>query len=177
MAFVSRPSARVAPREPAWRRARQIWSVDGKSRPRRRLVRPAFRIRIRNPRRGWSSLWAMRALIVIALTAGVATMAAGVRAFPGMLVAKDGATHSVRSTSIVLMQHGGYSIVTLMAEVEGPLQPFALLVPVPADVTPSRLRTVRRSILARVESVSAPRLHAFYEQDPCDDGPVEQAWD
>jgi len=119
----------------------------------------------------------MRAVFGIALAAAVVTAGAGAQAFPGVLVAKDGASRSARSTSIVVMQHGGYSIVTLLTEVEGPLQPFALLLPVPADVTLSRLRTVRRGILARVESASAPRLHAFYEQDPCDDGPVEQAWD
>ena len=36
--------------------------------------------------------------------------------------------------------------------------------PVRRDVQ-GHLRSVRRTTLARVESVSAPRLHAFYEQD------------
>lgn len=119
----------------------------------------------------------MRLLLGALLFGALLTAGSAARAFPGTLVAKDDAARAVRSTSIVLMQHGGYSIVTVMAEIEGPLQPFALLLPVPADVTASRLRTVRRGVLARVESVSAPRLHAFYEQDPCDDRPVEQAWD
>jgi hypothetical protein len=119
----------------------------------------------------------MRAFSSTLLSVALLTASTGAWAFPGVLIAKDDAARSVRATSIVLMQHGGYSIVTVMTEIEGPLLPFALLLPVPADVTASRLRTVRRGILARVESVTAPRLHAFYEQDPCDDGPVEQAWD
>lgn len=117
--------------------------------------------------------WTLRAAAAVA----IAALAWPARAFPGVLVAKDDAARSVRSTSIVLMRHGGYSIVSLLTEVEGPERPFALLVPVPADVTASRLRTLKRGVLARLESTSAPRLHAFYEQDPCDDGPVEQAWD
>jgi hypothetical protein len=113
------------------------------------------------------------ALLALAITA----QSAASRAFPGIVLGKDGGHRAVRSTSVVLMQHGGYSVVTLMAELEAPLRPFALLVPVPGDVTPGRLRTVHRSTLARVEALTAPRLHAFYEQDPCDDAPVEQAWD
>ncbi|HEX5101394.1 MAG TPA: DUF2330 domain-containing protein [Polyangiaceae bacterium] len=111
------------------------------------------------------------------LALAIAAPAAECGAFPGLVLGKEAGRRAVRSTSIVLVRHGGYSVVTLMAELEAPLRPFALLVPVPADVTPARLRTVRRSTIARVEALTAPRLHAFYEQDPCDDGPVEQAWD
>jgi len=146
--------------------------------------RPEFRIEgpeteTRRPL-GLASLFSMRAraLCVAALLAlAIAAPAAECGAFPGIVLGKEAGRRAVRSTSVVLVQHGGYSVVTLMAELEAPLGPFALLVPVPSDVTTARLRTVRRSTLARVEALTAPRLHAFYEQDPCDDGPVEQAWD
>jgi hypothetical protein len=98
-------------------------------------------------------------------------------AFPGVLVAKDDAERRVRATAIVVMQHRGISIVTLTAEYEGPLTPFAFVVPVPADVRASQVRTVRRGVLGRVEAISAPRFHAFYEQDPCAGGDTEQSWD
>jgi hypothetical protein len=98
-------------------------------------------------------------------------------AFPGVLVAKDDAERRVRATTVVLMRYQGISIVTLMAEYEGPLTPFAFVLPVPADVAPSQVRTVRRSIVGRVESISAPRFHTFHEQDPCDSADTEQSWD
>src|SRR6187399_509234 len=100
---------------------------------------------------------AIRWMLNVAAGVALAVLAPPAHAFPGVLVAKDGASRSVRSTSIVLMRHGGYSIVSLLTEVEGPERPFALLVPVPADVTASRLRTVKRGVLARLESMSAPR--------------------
>ena len=67
--------------------------------------------------------------------------------------------------------------MTLSVEYEGPLAPFALLLPVPSDVRASAVKTVKRGVLARVEALSAPRFHAFYEQDPCDEAPVEQGFD
>jgi hypothetical protein len=99
------------------------------------------------------------------------------RAFPGVLVTADGAARRVTSSSLVLMQHGGISIVTLMLESEGPLKPFALVLPVPSDVLSKQVKTLRRGTLGRVEAVSAPRFHAFYEQDPCDSADTEQAWE
>jgi hypothetical protein len=118
--------------------------------------------------RAWLGAW-----VAVALLAG----SRPAPAFPGFVLAKDAAPRAVRSTSVVIVQHAGYSVVTVMTELEGPLLPFALVLPVPSDVTPARLRTVRRAVLGRVESVSAPRLHAFYEQDPCNADNVEQAWD
>jgi hypothetical protein len=102
---------------------------------------------------------------------------AGARAFPGIVVAKDDAPRSLPATELVVLRHAGYSVVTVAAHYTGPLSPFALLLPVPADVMASEVRTVKRRILARVEEVSAPRFHVFYEQDPCVSGAPEQSWD
>jgi len=98
-------------------------------------------------------------------------------AFPGVLVAKDDAPRAVSSTSVVLMRHGGVSLVTLFAEYRGPLTAFAFVIPIPSDARASQVRTLKRSLLGRVEAVSAPRFHAFYEQDPCNGGDPEQSWD
>lgn len=105
------------------------------------------------------------------------TFGAPLFAFPGLLVAKDGAERTVSATTVVLVRHEGISVVTLAAEYEGPLTPFAFVIPVPADVRASGVKTLRRGVLDRVEAVTAPRFHAFYEQDPCDDAPLEQSWD
>jgi hypothetical protein len=75
------------------------------------------------------------------------------------------------------MMRGDVSVVTLMADYEGPLTPFAVMIPVPEDVTLDRVRTIRRGFIDRIEELSAPRFHEFYEQDPCDANPVEQEWE
>jgi hypothetical protein len=117
----------------------------------------------------------MRAWVLTLCAAMSSAVPAG--AFPGLVIAKDESIRTVRSTKLVVMQRTGHSVVTIMAEVEGPAAPFALLVPVPSDVTANGLRTVRRNTLARLEALTAPRYHAFYEQDPCGGATVEQAWD
>jgi hypothetical protein len=47
---------------------------------------------------------------------------------------------------------------------------------VPADVTADHVTTLKREYVDRVDSISAPRFHEYWEQDPCDPGPVEQEW-
>lgn len=83
----------------------------------------------------------------------------------------------MRSSSLVLLRHGEISVVTVMVEYQGPPSPFALVLPVPGDVSLARLKTVRRGTLSRVEQITAPRFHAFYEQDPCNGTDPEQSWD
>jgi hypothetical protein len=102
---------------------------------------------------------------------------AGASAFPGVVVAKDDAVRTLPATEIVVLRHAGFSVVTVAARYAGPLSPFALLLPVPADVVASEVRTVKRGILARVEEVSAPRFHVFFEQNPCVSGAPEQSWE
>ena len=103
--------------------------------------------------------------------------AAPAPAFPGVLVAKDDAERAVSATSAVLLRYGGLSVVTLSAEYIGPLTPFAFVIPLPGDVQVGAVKTLKRGIIGRVEAITAPRFHPFYEQDPCDEGPLEQSWD
>ena len=48
---------------------------------------------------------------------------------------------------------------------------------VPADVTAERVTTLKREYVDRVDAISAPRFHEYWEQDPCDPGPIEQEWE
>lgn len=97
--------------------------------------------------------------------------------FPGVFVGKAGSQSVAHTAHVVVMLNGPISVVTVMVDYEGELSPFSLLVPVPADVTIDRVRAVKREFIARLEQLSAPRFHGFFEQDPCDHGPTEQDWD
>src|SRR6185295_3452664 len=48
---------------------------------------------------------------------------------------------------------------------------------VPPDVTTEHVMTLKREFVDRLDQVSAPRFHEFWEQDPCDPGPPEQEWE
>lgn len=97
--------------------------------------------------------------------------------FPAVFVGRTGASGIAHTAHVVVMLNGPISVVTMMVDYAGPLEPFALLMPVPSDVTLERVHSLKREFVARLEQLSAPRFHAFYEQDPCDGGPTEQDWD
>jgi hypothetical protein len=98
-------------------------------------------------------------------------------AFPGVFVSKDASRRVAHTAHVVVMLNGPLSVVTVMVDHEGALNAFALAMPVPSDVTLDRVRTVKREFVSRLEQLSAPRFHAFYEQDPCDSEPTQQDWD
>lgn len=98
------------------------------------------------------------------------------QAFPGFLAAKTSTDLKINSTQVVLMKKGNVTAVTVMSDYEGPLEPFAMVLVVPGDVTSERVTTLKREYVDRVDAISAPRFHEYWEQDPCDPGPVEQEW-
>lgn len=104
-------------------------------------------------------------------------VAAPAQAFPGFLASKTKADIEVNSTQIVMMKKGNTTAVSVMSDYEGSLEPFAMVLVVPADVTAERVTTLKREYVDRVDSISAPRFHEYWEQDPCDPGPVEQEWE
>jgi hypothetical protein len=104
-------------------------------------------------------------------------VAAPAHAFPGFLASKTKSDIKVNSTQIVMMKKGNTTAVSVMSDYEGSLEPFAMVLVVPADVTAERVTTLKREYVDRVDSISAPRFHEYWEQDPCDPGPVEQEWE
>ena len=104
-------------------------------------------------------------------------VAAPALAFPGFLASKKSTDIKIHSTQVVVMKKGNATAVSVMADYEGPLEPFAMVLVVPADVTAERVTTLKREYVDRIDSISAPRFHEYWEQDPCDPGPVEQEWE
>lgn len=86
-------------------------------------------------------------------------------------------SEKVHSTDVTWMQKGEKSVITVLPDYQGPLSPFALVIPVPTDVTLDRVTTLKREFVDRVARVSAPRFAEFWEMDPCDDAKLEQDWE
>lgn len=82
----------------------------------------------------------------------------------------------VHSTEVVVMKKGPSSVVTVMPDYQGSLEPFVLVLAVPPDVTADHVVTLKREFVDHADQISAPRFHEFWEQDPCDPGPPEQEW-
>ncbi len=112
--------------------------------------------------------------LVTLITLGAARPAS---ALPGFYAGKKEAKRHSYATHVVLMRKGDYSVVTVAPDYDGPLDAFALVMPVPADVTLERIQTLKREFIDRVEQITAPRFHEFWEMDPCEPGPPEQIWE
>jgi len=111
----------------------------------------------------------------MAATSLAALTATTVSASPVMLAGSG--SEKVHSTQVYLMQKDDISVVTVLPDYQGPLSAFAVIVPVPADVTVERVKTLKREYTDRVAHVSAPRFAEFWEMDPCDEEKLEQDWE
>lgn len=117
-----------------------------------------------------------RTFAALALMAGLGSSTAA-SALPGFYAGQGSEKRLVRSTQIVVAQKGGASVITVMPDYEGPLTPFALVLAVPGDVVLDRVKSLKREYVDRLDQMTAPRFHEFWEMDPCEPGPAEQIWE
>ncbi len=104
-------------------------------------------------------------------------VASSAQAFPGFFVGKNATPRVSHATFVVVMNRGEQSAVSVMPDYDGPYEPFAIVLAVPGDVTLDRISTLRREYVDRVDQISAPRFHEFWEMDPCEPGKVLQEWE
>jgi MYXO-CTERM domain-containing protein len=117
-----------------------------------------------------TQLLGILALLGVSLSGGSASAT-------GVYVGKNREERLNHSTHVVLMKKDATTVVTIMMDYEGPLEPFAIVTVVPPDVTSERLKTLRREFVDRVDKITAPRFHEFWEMEPCDAEPLEQEWE
>jgi hypothetical protein len=112
---------------------------------------------------------------LVALVA--ATLSNPAHALNGFFASKKGGEIKSHTTQAVVMKRGPATAVTVMPDYEGPLEGFALVMLVPADVEMEDVTTLKREFVDRVDQVTAPRFHEFWEQDPCDPSAPQQEWE
>ncbi len=110
-----------------------------------------------------------------ALILGTSTLSA--EAFPGFFVGKNDAKRALSSGSVLVMNQGEDSAVTIVTDYGGPFEPFAVVFAVPDDVVLERVSSIRREYVDRIDQISAPRFFELWEMDPCDPSQVLQEWD
>ncbi|MFC1642033.1 DUF2330 domain-containing protein [Myxococcota bacterium] len=118
----------------------------------------------------------MRQLWSTALSLALVLASPWALASVGLLVGQDGAKRVLRTTQVVLLIRDHLTVVTVAADFVGPLGPMVWLLPVPGDVTRERVRAAKREFLGRLEQITAPRYHEFFEMDPCLPGKPQQTW-
>jgi hypothetical protein len=116
-------------------------------------------------------------LLALASLFALCSVAAPARAFPGVFAGKGSVRRISNATQVVLLQKGDHTVVSVWSDYEGPLDRFALVLPVPADVKLSDVRTLKRDAIDHLDEITAPRFHEFWEMDPCEQGAPEQEWE
>jgi len=103
----------------------------------------------------------------VALAALVAWPARPARAFCGFFVAGSDAKLTNNASQVVLMRKGNRTVMTMSNNYQGPPENFAMVVPVPVVLQKENVKTLPFDVFDRVDSLSAPRLVEYWEQDPC----------
>jgi TonB family protein len=88
-------------------------------------------------------------------------------AFCGFYVAGADAKLFNDATVVVLMRDGTRTVLSMQNNYQGPPEEFALVIPVPVVLKEGDVKTLRRELFERVETLASPRLVEYWEQDPC----------
>ena len=118
-----------------------------------------------------------RLLGAATLALAVSALPRSAAAFPGFFASKKSEPIKNHSTQIAVMKKGADTVVSVMPDYDGPIEGFAMVLLVPSDVTIDKVATLKRDFIDRLDSLTAPRFHEYWEQDPCDPGPAEQEWE
>jgi hypothetical protein len=106
----------------------------------------------------------------IALAAGIfagVTAAPAAHAFCGFYINGAGGEMFNNATQVVLMRQGTRTVLSMQNNYQGPPQDFAMVIPVPVVLKEGDVKTLPREVFAKVDTMGAPRLVEYWEQDPC----------
>ncbi len=107
----------------------------------------------------------MRQLGLVAIALAASTTAA--HAFCGFYVSGSGGKMFNDATQVVLMRDGTRTVLSMQNDYRGPLEDFAMVVPVPVVLHDGDVKTLSDEVFSHVEALGAPRLVEYWEQDPC----------
>src|SRR6478609_1845326 len=88
-------------------------------------------------------------------------------AFCGFYVAGGGAELFNNATQVVLMRDGTKTVLSMQNNYQGPPEDFAMVIPVPVVLKKEQVKTLPKEVFGRIDTLSAPRLVEYWEQDPC----------
>jgi hypothetical protein len=108
----------------------------------------------------------MRA-VAWAVACGVLGAGGAAGAFCGFFVTGSDAKLTNNASQVVLMRKGNRTTLTMSNNYQGPPDSFAMVVPVPVVLHKEDVKTLPHDVFDHIDSLSAPRLVEYWEQDPC----------
>jgi MYXO-CTERM domain-containing protein len=95
-------------------------------------------------------------------------------AFCGFYINGAGGEMFNNATQVVLMRQGTRTVLSMQNNYQGPPSDFAMVIPVPVVLQEADVKTLPKAVFAKVDTMGAPRLVEYWEQDPCG-GDIEVA--
>jgi hypothetical protein len=113
---------------------------------------------------------------LIAATALIAATSVVAHAFCGFYVSGSNQKMFNDATQVVLMRDGTRTVLSMQNDYRGPLEDFAMVVPVPVVLKPTDVKVIDTGVFDRLNSLGSPRLVEYWEQDPCPEPIVYQRY-
>ncbi len=114
----------------------------------------------------------VRAWLAIGLVCLVASAASTAQAFCGFYVAGADTELFNNATMVVMMREGTTTYLSMQNDYQGPAEDFAMVVPVPVVLDEAAVKTLPKEVFDRIDTLAAPRLVEYWEQDPCREGTI-----
>ena len=109
----------------------------------------------------------MKSVVLSAAALALVGTAGTADAFCGFYVSGSGAKLAADATQVVLMRNGTRTVLSMQNDYKGPLEDFAMVIPVPVVLKEADVKTLSKTVFDHVESLGSPRLVEYWEQDPC----------
>ena len=108
-------------------------------------------------------------LLTVTALVGAASLATAqdAQAFCGFYVAGGEASLFNDATQVSLLRHGTKTVLSMQNNYKGPAKGFAMVVPVPVVLQQEDVKTLPVDLFNKVDTLSAPRLVEYWEEDPC----------
>jgi len=109
----------------------------------------------------------MRTYVLGAVALALAASPRPAHAFCGFYVSGSGEKLFNEATEVVLMRDGTRTVLSMQNDYKGPLEDFAMVVPVPVVLHEKDVKTLPREVFEHTDALGTPRLVEYWEQDPC----------
>jgi hypothetical protein len=109
----------------------------------------------------------MKSVIAASTALALVVSSVAAQAFCGFYVSGSNKKMFNDATNVVLMRSGTRTVLSMQNDYRGPLEDFAMVVPVPVVLKASDVRVLPKAVFDRIDSLGSPRLVEYWEQDPC----------
>src|SRR5688572_7231070 len=109
----------------------------------------------------------MKRLLALCGLVCTLSLASEASAFCGFYVNGAGGEMFNDATQVTLMRMGTRTVLSMQNNYKGPAEAFALVIPVPVVLEEDDVKTLPKEVFAKIDTMGAPRLVEYWEQDPC----------